>query len=186
MKKITIALVAIFSVAVITISCNKAAKKESGKEEVKIEKQEMDNHDEMANVVYQCPMDCEHGKTYDKEGNCPVCNMKLRSFKSDDLDNKTSADSTGVSSVMNCKNCKGKMACKSDAMTCKGKMNCKSDMACKGKMNCKSEMAANKKTCAKCNTDKSTCKCQNQANIRAKECAKCNTKNCKGSCKGKA
>ncbi len=26
---------------------------------------------------YQCPMKCEGGKTYDKPGNCPVCNMKL-------------------------------------------------------------------------------------------------------------
>jgi len=27
--------------------------------------------------VYQCPMKCEGSKTYDHEGNCPVCNMKL-------------------------------------------------------------------------------------------------------------
>lgn len=26
---------------------------------------------------YQCPMKCEGDKTYDKPGNCPVCNMKL-------------------------------------------------------------------------------------------------------------
>lgn len=171
MKKITFVLVAIFSIAVITISCNKTAKKESGKDNIKIEKQEMDSHDDISSVVYQCPMDCEHGKTYDKEGNCPVCNMKLRSIKSNDLDNKTATDSTGVSSVMNCKNCKGKMACKSD-------------MACKGKMNCKSDMAANKETCTKC--DPENCICKNSAVSNNKECAKCDTKNCKGSCKGKA
>ena len=28
-------------------------------------------------AVYQCPMDCEHGKTYDKAGKCPVCEMDL-------------------------------------------------------------------------------------------------------------
>ena len=28
-------------------------------------------------AVYQCPMDCEHGKTYDKAGVCPVCGMDL-------------------------------------------------------------------------------------------------------------
>jgi protein SCO1 len=28
-------------------------------------------------TVYQCPMKCEGAKTYDHEGNCPVCNMKL-------------------------------------------------------------------------------------------------------------
>ncbi len=26
---------------------------------------------------YQCPMDCEHGKTYNKAGKCPVCEMDL-------------------------------------------------------------------------------------------------------------
>lgn len=37
--------------------------------------QESHNHD---HVEYQCPMDCEEGKTYDKEGNCPVCGMELK------------------------------------------------------------------------------------------------------------
>ena len=31
---------------------------------------------------YQCPMKCEGSKTYDQEGNCPVCNMKLMPFDS--------------------------------------------------------------------------------------------------------
>lgn len=28
--------------------------------------------------TYQCPMKCEGDKTYAKEGNCPVCNMKIK------------------------------------------------------------------------------------------------------------
>ncbi len=28
--------------------------------------------------VYQCPMDCENGKTYDEPGKCPVCNMEIK------------------------------------------------------------------------------------------------------------
>jgi hypothetical protein len=28
-------------------------------------------------TIYQCPMDCESGKTYDKPGKCPVCEMEL-------------------------------------------------------------------------------------------------------------
>lgn len=28
-------------------------------------------------ILYQCPMDCESGKTYDKAGHCPVCEMDL-------------------------------------------------------------------------------------------------------------
>lgn len=34
---------------------------------------------------YRCPMNCEKGKTYEKEGNCPVCGMKLEHF--DGVDN---------------------------------------------------------------------------------------------------
>ena len=34
----------------------------------------------VASVEYQCPMDCEDGKTYHKEGSCPVCKMALLLF----------------------------------------------------------------------------------------------------------
>ena len=27
--------------------------------------------------MYQCPMQCEGEKSYDKEGKCPVCQMDL-------------------------------------------------------------------------------------------------------------
>ena len=29
---------------------------------------------------YRCPMNCEKGKTYDKEGKCPVCGMQLEHY----------------------------------------------------------------------------------------------------------
>jgi transcription initiation factor IIE alpha subunit len=32
---------------------------------------------QVSTAVYQCPMDCEKGKTYDKPGQCPVCGMDL-------------------------------------------------------------------------------------------------------------
>ena len=32
-------------------------------------------------VVYQCPMDCEKGKTYEVMGICPVCKMDLAEVK---------------------------------------------------------------------------------------------------------
>ena len=32
-------------------------------------------------AVYQCPMECEGEKTYDKEGQCPVCEMDLEEKK---------------------------------------------------------------------------------------------------------
>ena len=30
-----------------------------------------------AHAHYQCPMDCEEGKTYEEAGTCPVCKMDL-------------------------------------------------------------------------------------------------------------
>ncbi len=36
-----------------------------------------DENDDTHEFRYQCPMHCEGSKTYDKPGNCPVCNMKL-------------------------------------------------------------------------------------------------------------
>lgn len=32
---------------------------------------------EVATAVYQCPMDCEDGKSYTEAGQCPVCKMDL-------------------------------------------------------------------------------------------------------------
>ena len=39
------------------------------------EHKEGEAHDEK--VAYVCPMDCENGKTYDKPGKCPKCEMDL-------------------------------------------------------------------------------------------------------------
>ena len=37
--------------------------------------------EQTANAKYQCPMKCEGEKTYDKPGQCPVCNMDLKKLK---------------------------------------------------------------------------------------------------------
>lgn len=34
-------------------------------------------------AVYQCPMQCEGDKTYDKMGTCPVCKMDLKQLEND-------------------------------------------------------------------------------------------------------
>lgn len=34
------------------------------------------------NEIYQCPMDCEDGKTYEEPGQCPVCEMDLKKVES--------------------------------------------------------------------------------------------------------
>ncbi len=63
MKKALLVLTLIFAVGFTVTSCKKEKK-----EEVK----------ELATAVYQCPMDCEKGKSYTKEGSCPVCKMVLK------------------------------------------------------------------------------------------------------------
>ncbi|MCF6350426.1 MAG: hypothetical protein L3J23_05275 [Flavobacteriaceae bacterium] len=67
MKKALLVLALIFAVSFTVTSCKK-----DKKEEVK---------EEMATVIYQCPMDCEKGKSYTKEGSCPVCKMALKEKK---------------------------------------------------------------------------------------------------------
>lgn len=129
MNKSIFVLVAIFSVAIVLTSC-----KESKKEEVKTENHDDHEHDndQMASKEeYQCPMDCEKGKTYDKEGSCPVCKMNLKEkTKDNDFEH---ADG--------CK-CKEAGEC-----TCEG-----------GKCKCKEEIASNAKDCDKCEPGKCTCK----------------------------
>lgn len=70
MKKILFALVIICSISLVFTGC-----KSEKKEHVSVDKDAKEIADK---VLYQCPMDCEKGKTYEKEGNCPVCKMKLR------------------------------------------------------------------------------------------------------------
>jgi len=52
-------------------------------------KEEHKNHNDNENIKgYICPMDCEHGKTYEEPGICPVCKMDLiRISKSIDSEN---------------------------------------------------------------------------------------------------
>ena len=73
MKKVILGLAIVFSVGVVFTSC-KSEKKETKKEQT----EKTHTKDVAAKDVYQCPMDCEEGKTYEKEGKCPVCKMKLK------------------------------------------------------------------------------------------------------------
>ena len=86
MKKIILTLAIIVAVGFTFTSCKK-----DKKEEVKTEATE-----EMAsNVVYQCPMDCEKGKSYTENGNCPVCKMDLKGKEVNmDGDSEMHKDST--------------------------------------------------------------------------------------------
>lgn len=66
-KRICLSLLAL---AIIAISCQD--KKKENKEE------NTTDTELAANIEYQCPMDCEDGKTYADEGSCPVCKMALK------------------------------------------------------------------------------------------------------------
>jgi uncharacterized paraquat-inducible protein A len=72
MKKIILVFAVIFTVSFIFTSC-KSDKKEEKKEQFTSDKKQ-----DIEKVKYQCPMKCEKEKAYDKEGKCPVCEMKLR------------------------------------------------------------------------------------------------------------
>jgi len=80
MKKSVMLLVLIFCISTIAVSCK------DSKKETEVERTELgvEKADLAMNDVYQCPMDCENGKTYDKEGSCPVCKMDLNKVKKKD------------------------------------------------------------------------------------------------------
>lgn len=130
MKKSILLFAAIFSFAILFTAC-KETKKDEVKEEVKIESHEGHGHEEgeMTSGVYQCPMDCEKGKTYEAAGSCPVCGMDLKATASE------------TAHVEGCK-CIANGECKCEA----------------GKCTCKEEMVSNVKTTSKCESGKCACK----------------------------
>ena len=81
MKKILVLIVIVCSVSLFFSSC-----KEKKHEEHSTEVHDEREHDtEMAvNTEFQCPMDCEKGKTYEKKGSCPVCKMDLKEAKKEE------------------------------------------------------------------------------------------------------
>lgn len=77
MKKSILLIAFCLSISAVFISC-KEEKKETSTETEMNENLAADKADIAMNDAYQCPMDCEHGKTYDEEGKCPVCKMGLK------------------------------------------------------------------------------------------------------------
>lgn len=146
MKKSILVVAAIFSIAVIFTSC-----KDTKKKEVKTESHENHGHDkdaEMAHDEYQCPMDCEKGKTYEKEGSCPVCKMDLKTQKAD-----------------------GEHA---EGCTCKEGGECKCE---EGKCQCNAETASVEKQCDKCEPGKCSCKGKKMMK-KEMDCTRCEPGSC--------
>ncbi|WP_372744383.1 heavy metal-binding domain-containing protein [Lutibacter sp.] len=142
MKKIIFVVATVFSFAVLFTAC-KETKKEEVKEEMQMESHEGHDHDAMNATAYQCPMDCEKGKTYDAEGTCPVCKMDLK-------------ETTGMEHAEGCK-CMEAGEC-----TCPdGKCTCKDEIACAkcepGNCTCKNEVAKAVNTSSNCGPGKCSC-----------------------------
>lgn len=95
MKKSILLLALCLSFGIVFTSCKGEKKEETETQESHAaEKADLAMAD-----IYQCPMDCEKGKTYDKEGECPTCKMALKKVEkheghdndekhTDDHDNK--------------------------------------------------------------------------------------------------
>jgi hypothetical protein len=148
MKKLTLLVAVIFSIAVLFTSC-----KDSKKEDVKMESHEDHDHDtneEMkSEAVYQCPMDCEKGKTYAEAGSCPVCKMDLKQQTTDN---------------QHASNC-----------TCIDGGECKCEA---GKCQCQAE-ASNKTACEKCEPGSCTCKTTEVVATSNEDCGGCEPGTCK-------
>lgn len=79
MKKLTFLLVGLFSIAIMVSACKDSKKQEEKSEMHEHEHESHEGAEITGNAVFQCPMDCEKGKTYEEKGNCPVCKMDLKS-----------------------------------------------------------------------------------------------------------
>lgn len=84
MKKIILVLTICLGVSFVLTSCKKEKKEEIITEELDLITEdtevikELETKEMASNTLYQCPMDCEKGKSYIKEGSCPVCKMNLK------------------------------------------------------------------------------------------------------------
>ena len=77
MKKLILIIIVAFSINTLFVSCKE--NKETHKDEHNSKSEHASEKADIAlNDLYQCPMNCEDGKTYDEEGTCPVCAMELK------------------------------------------------------------------------------------------------------------
>ena len=85
MKKVFLMVAMVALVSLTATSCKKD-KAEDVKSEIEVvdeAKQEAQEVLASNDVLHQCPMDCEKGKSYMEAGKCPVCKMDLKEKKVD-------------------------------------------------------------------------------------------------------
>ena len=71
------------TLSTISLGCKENKSGEAQTENQAEEHMAADKADIAMNDVYQCPMDCEDGKTYEEPGSCPVCAMDLKKVEKD-------------------------------------------------------------------------------------------------------
>ncbi|MGI9531256.1 heavy metal-binding domain-containing protein [Lutimonas sp.] len=107
------------------------------KPEKEAEKQEMKENAKHSDIAYQCPMDCEDGKTYHETGSCPVCKMDLK---------EASTHQSGT-----CKMHKdGKCSCEGKKCKCKDCKEHTTAMTCEQHKDSKCTCEGEKCACANC------------------------------------
>ena len=76
MKKNILTFIAAVAIGSFTlVSCSENSTESS--HEAAAETHGDHDHDHDHADAYQCPMDCEDGKTYEEAGKCPVCEMDI-------------------------------------------------------------------------------------------------------------
>ncbi|MCV6630354.1 MAG: hypothetical protein OIF50_10930 [Flavobacteriaceae bacterium] len=134
--------------AATMVSC-KTEKKNSDKEQL-----------EVTAGIYQCPMDCEKGKTYEAAGTCPVCKMDLA------LNEEVDQEKMCQCPKGECE-CGGKEKCKCGTPGYDHKGNKLDEKACKmSKEECAKKMADCKMSKEECAAKNKECK------IKKEDCKK--------------
>lgn len=91
MKKLMYLSALLVCMSIIVVSC-KEKKQETEMETTTETSLGAEKADLAMNSVYKCPMDCEDGKTYDKEGSCPICKMDLKKVDKKEAENEKPAE----------------------------------------------------------------------------------------------
>ncbi|MCF6294893.1 MAG: hypothetical protein L3J25_04305 [Flavobacteriaceae bacterium] len=92
MRKSILLFTLLLSLSVIAVSCKDSKKEAETKTKVEQTELGVEKADLAMNDVYHCIMDCENGKTYDKEGACPVCKMNLKKVEKEEEGNHQHED----------------------------------------------------------------------------------------------
>ena len=116
---------------------------------------------EISSIAYQCPMNCEKGKSYSENTPCPVCKMDLKQIETT---HQCTSGSTCKKEERSCCSLKTKCAVNKEKCKKKGckKENCTNTEKRECTKHSKEHKSESKCTCAdqkKCSCETEKCKC---------------------------